>query len=266
MPPHLLAFQHGTLHWVPDDKPTMIKFSKAHELRNEAGYLGKTLVSDHVHEGWQRLASIKYLQHKTSGKIVAVVGKATQFLSSLDDICKLAGLDAKELPFHPGEIRNLQRLLDPKHPLTELHDWEVVVDEPAQIGLLVPTGKCPKCSLNIVNISAALSPKRRRVDALGSESRYGRAHVCSIFRPRAGRWEPRRLAHRERAARACARVEQKKLLLENGLSLRRDVTPAAPRASGRGEGEALEATRGAIHGVDHTTRGGAFTTIHFHDY
>jgi len=83
MPPHLLAFQHGTLHWVPDDKPTMIKFSKAHELRNEAGYLGKTLVSDHVHEGWQRLASIKYLQHKTSGKIVAVVGKATQFLSSL---------------------------------------------------------------------------------------------------------------------------------------------------------------------------------------
>ena len=75
-----------------------------------------------------------------------------------------------------------------------------------------------------------------RSSEAGSESRYGRAHVCSIFRPRAGRWEPRRLAHRERAARACARVEQKKLLLENGLSLRRDVTPAAPRASGRGVG------------------------------
>ena len=30
--------------------------------------------------------------------------------------------------------------------------------------------------------------------------------------------------------------------------------------------ERLSDTAGSIHGVDHTTRGGAFTTIHFHDY
>jgi hypothetical protein len=103
------------------------------------------------------------LQHKVSGKVVAVVGHATDFLLSLDVICELAGLDPKDLPFSRNEPRNLQKLLDPEGPLEELHGWEVVV-EPAQIERLVPTGTCPICSLSVVNISAAFSPKRRRVE------------------------------------------------------------------------------------------------------
>jgi hypothetical protein len=54
----------------------------------------------------------------------------------------------------------------------------------------------PKCVVHL-----------RRSSEAGSESWYGRAHVCWIFRPRAGRWEPRWPAHRERAA-----VQQKKEL------------------------------------------------------
>ena len=102
---HLLAYKDGTLHWVPDDKKAMIAFSKAHRLRNEKDYLKATLGSNHVHSGWQRLASIKYLQHKVSGKVVAVVGHATDFLLSLDRICELAGLDPKDMPLVlPGRV------------------------------------------------------------------------------------------------------------------------------------------------------------------
>ena len=59
MTTHRLAFKDGTLHWVPDDKKSMIAFSNAHKLRHRVGYLKDTLHSDHVHEGWQRLASTR---------------------------------------------------------------------------------------------------------------------------------------------------------------------------------------------------------------
>ena len=220
MPPHLLAFQHGTLHWVPDDKPTMIKFSKAHELRNEAGYLGKTLVSDHVHEGWQRLASIKYLQHKTSGKIVAVVGKATQFLSSLPRY-----IEHLSPGFAPVFFHSLR--------LTVSFTCGGAVRRAARVGM-------------VAHMYARYSG---RVRDAGSRGGW---RTESVLHAHAHAWS------------------KKSCCLKTGCRFEPSkgcyTTPAAPRASGRGEGEALEATRGAIHGVDHTTRGGAFTTIHFHDY
>ena len=124
-----------------------------------------------MHIGWQRLASIKYLQHKVSGKVVAVVGHATDFLLSLDVICELAGLDPKDLPFSRNEPRNLQMLLDEDNEsVIELHGWELV-DEPAQIERLVPTGVCPTCSLSNMYL------------ALGGCSRSALAAACPLALP-----------------------------------------------------------------------------------
>ena len=112
-PGHKLVSPEGVLHLLPVDDRSILAFTKVHGIQDKK-YLMKHLRGEQDESyGWQLLAKVKWLKH-SSGVVIPVIGKATNYFEARAAVCERAGIDSTLMPWDARSHRTLQRLLDEK--------------------------------------------------------------------------------------------------------------------------------------------------------
>ena len=160
---HKLVSPEGVLHLLPVDDRSILEFTKVHGIKDKKYLMNHLRGKQDESYGWQLLAKVKWLKH-SSGVVIPVIGKATNYFEARAAVCERAGIDSTLMPWDARSHRTLQRLLDEKDSsVTVMDGWSLLLEPPPLVDSIACTSVCPICSLMTVNLfTAKLYPKRPR--------------------------------------------------------------------------------------------------------
>ena len=110
---HKLVSPEGVLHLLPVDDRSILEFTKVHGIKDKKYLMNHLRGKQDESYGWQLLAKVKWLKH-SSGVVIPVIGKATNYFEARAAVCERAGIDSTLMPWDARSHRTLQRLLDEK--------------------------------------------------------------------------------------------------------------------------------------------------------
>ena len=90
---HKLVSPEGVLHLLPVDDRSILEFTKVHGIKDKKYLMNHLRGKQDESYGWQLLAKVKWLKH-SSGVVIPVIGKATNYFEARAAVCERAGIDS----------------------------------------------------------------------------------------------------------------------------------------------------------------------------